>query len=489
MRPHLVIFNPDQFRADAVAHLGNPASQTPVLDRLVREEAVSFGDAFCQNPVCTPSRCSFMTGWYPHVRGHRTMFHMLRPDEPLLLENLKSAGYRVWWGGKNDLVPGQLGWSRCCHERAEPSPGLRPNLHRDQRWRGEPGGDNWYSFYAGRLETAPGEVYRDSDWDYVEQAVRWIRGYRREEPFCLFLSLGYPHPPYGVEEPWYSAVDRRRVPPRVPTPESWERLPSLMEGLVEGQGLRGWTEDRWAELRATYLGMCGRIDHQLGMVIDALKARGVYDETALFFLSDHGDYTGDYGIVEKAQNTFQDCLTRVPFVVKPPRSVPVRPRVSGALVELVDFPATVESLAGISPGHTHFGRSLLPILAGAADEHRDAVFCEGGRLHGERHCMELESADQQRPDGLYYPRLKLQRSEGPAHTKAVMCRTRTHKLVMRLYEPDELYDLRDDPRELDNRIDDPALCAVRAALTERLARFALETGDVVPHDPDQRSFA
>jgi arylsulfatase A-like enzyme len=349
--------------------------------------------------------------------------------------------------------------------------------------------DNWYSFYAGRLDTGPGEVYRDSDWDNVAQAVDWIRGYRREEPFCVFLSLGYPHPPYGVEDPWYSSVDRGRVPPRVPTPGSWDRMPALMKGLVEGQGLRGWTESRWAELRATYLGMCGRIDHQLGLVVDALRARGVYDDTALFFFSDHGDYTGDYGIVEKAQNTFQDCLARVPFVIKPPARLGARAGVRDALVELVDFPATVEAIAGITPAHTHFGRSLVPVLRGETDGHRDAVFCEGGRLHGERHCMELESVENQEPHGLYYPRLALQRSEGPEHTKAVMCRTRTHKLVMRLYESDELYDLASDPRETDNRIDDPALAGVRQALAGRLARHYLETGDAVPHEPDRRTFA
>ena len=185
----------------------------------------------------------------------------------------------------------------------------------------------------------------------------------------------------------------------MPAPESWAALPSMLKGLVEAQGLHGWTEERWAELRATYYGMCGRVDHQFGLVVEALRQRGLYDDTALFFFSDHGDYTGDYGLVEKTQNTFEDCLTRVPFVVKPPRSVPVRPRVCDALVELVDFPATVEALAGITPRHTHFGRSLLPLVAGTAGEHRDAVFCEGGRLRGERHCMELESADQQTPEG------------------------------------------------------------------------------------------
>ena len=90
-RPHLIIFNPDQWRGDTLAHLGHPAVQTPHLDRLAREDGVSFRWAFCQNPVCTPSRCSFMTGWYPHVRGHRTMFHMLRvhEGEPVLLKTLK----------------------------------------------------------------------------------------------------------------------------------------------------------------------------------------------------------------------------------------------------------------------------------------------------------------------------------------------------------------------------------------------------------------
>ncbi len=167
--------------------------------------------------------------------------------------------------------------------------------------------------------------------------------------------------------------------------------------------------------------MCARVDAQFGLVLDALKEAGIYDDTAVFFFSDHGDFTGDYGLVEKTQNTFEDCLTNVPFAIKPPAGVPVQPGVVDALVELIDFPATVEALTGIEPNHTHFGRSLLPLMAGETDEFRDAVFCEGGRIHGETHCMELESA--QDPSFLYWPRLDMQRTEGPAHTKAVMCRT------------------------------------------------------------------
>ena len=91
-RPNIIIFNPDQMRADALAHLGNSAARTPFLDDLARGEAVSFRHAYCQNPVCVPSRCSFTTGLYPHVSGHRTMAHLLREHETSIFEELKNAG-------------------------------------------------------------------------------------------------------------------------------------------------------------------------------------------------------------------------------------------------------------------------------------------------------------------------------------------------------------------------------------------------------------
>ncbi len=490
-RPHIVIFNPDQWRGDVMGHMGNPAAVTPVLDRFVETEAVAFRNAFCQNPVCTPSRCSFMTGWYPHVRGHRTMFHMLHPErgEPVLLQTLKENGYYVWWGGKNDLIPAQDGYGAFCDVKYRPAAPPRPMWEpdREAEWRGEPGSDTYYSFYVGRLETGSEGYYRDGDWANVLGAIDLIRNYHGDAPLCIYLPLTYPHPPYGVEEPFYSAIDREALPPRIPAPVGWEGKPSLLRGIWERQGLQGWPEDRWTELRAVYYGMCARLDHQFGLLMDALREAGIYDDTAVFLFADHGDFTGDYGLVEKTQNTFEDCLTRVPFIIKPPAGTPIEPGVrDDALVELVDFSATVEALTGITPGHTHFGRSLLPLLADETAAHRDAVFCEGGRLHGETHCMELESASSQVPSGLYWPRVGLQSGEGPEHTKAVMCRTADYKYVQRLYEQDELYDLRADLGELHNRIADPALAGVLAALKDRLLTFYLETADVVPHDTDQR---
>ena len=491
--PHILIFNPDQWRGDVMGHLGNPAAVTPNLDRLVESDAVSFRVAACQNTVCTPSRCSFMTGWYPHVHGHRTMHYMLRSreGEPNLLRVLREHGYFVWWGGKNDLVPGQDGYDQHCDIKYRPERPPKPMwmTDREQEWRGEPGSDTYYSFYVGRLDTGGEEIYYDGDWANVLGAIDFIRHAPQDQPLCIFLPLTYPHPPYGVEDPWYSLIDRSRVPARAPTPEDWSAKSSLLHAIYQAQNLQGWTEERWQELRAVYYGMCARLDHQFGLLIDALKEAGLYDDTAVFVFADHGDYTGDYGIVEKTQNTFEDALVRVPFIVKPPRDVPVAARVSEALVELVDFPATVYDLAGIEPGYWHFGRSLVPVLTGETDEHRDAIFSEGGRLKGERQAMELPSvAGREDPSvSLYWPRIKHQISDdAPWHTKAAMCRTREFKYIRRLYEQDELYDLRRDPQELHNLIDDPAYAEVLRTLKERMLTWYMETADVVPFDIDRR---
>jgi arylsulfatase A-like enzyme len=498
-KPHILIFNPDQWRGDVLGHVGNPAAVTPNLDRLVEREAVSFRHAFCQNPVCTPSRCSFMTGWYPHVRGHRTMHHMLHVEhgEPNLLRTLKDNDYFIWWGGKNDLVPGQHGFDDVCdikfqateedYERWGHTP--RPDLHRTADWRGEPGSDTYYSFYAGLLETGENDIYCNDDWARILGAIDFIRQYDGDKPLCIYLPLQFPHPPYGVEEPWFSMIDRSKLPDRSPAPRDWTGKPMILEGIWERRNMQGWSEERWQELRATYYGMCARVDHQFGLIMEALRDSGAYDDTAVFFFPDHGDFTGDHGLPEKTENTFEDCLTNVPLIVKPPKGTPVEPRVSDALVELIDFPATVYELTGIEPGYTQFGRSLLPLMAGETDEHRDAVFCEGGRLKGEVQASEIESFQRfdDPTESLYWPCIVLQVSEErPYHGKGAMCRTKTAKYVRRLYEQDELYDLENDPGELHNCVEDPAYARLLAQLRERLLTWYQETCDVVPMDTDQR---
>ncbi len=499
-KPNIVIFNPDQWRGDVLGHVGNSAAITPNLDELVRKEGVSFTNTFCQNPVCTPSRCSFMTGWYPHVKGHRTMHFMLHSEkgEPNLLKILKDEGYFVWWGGKNDLVPGQFGYKQHCDVKYAPKREdlerwgfqFRKSLHFDNSWRGEEGSDTYYSFFMGKLDKGSADVFMDMDWGMILGVVDFIHDYDQKSPFCLFLPLGNPHPPYGVEDPWFSQINRKHLPPRVKAPQSWERKPSILKGIHEKQNMQGWSEDRWNELRATYYGMIARLDYQFGLITTALKEQGLYDDTVIFFFGDHGDFAGDYGLVEKTQNTFEDCLTHVPFIIKPPKSLQVKPGNCNTLVELIDFPATVYDLLDLNPKYYHFGRSLLPLIKGEIDSHRDAVFCEGGRLRGETQAMEresLSSSKKRQYRSQYWPRLSLQiTDEGPYHSKATMCRTNKYKYVRRLYEMDELYDLENDPSELINLIDDASYQHVLNTLKERMLTWYMETCDVVPFEIDER---
>ncbi len=487
-KPNIIFFNPDHYRTDVLGHMGNAGAVTPNLDKMVAEDAVSFRNNFCQAGVCTPSRCSFMSGLYPHTRGYRTMFHMLQAHDPMLLRELKDAGYFVWWGGKNDVVPAQNGFDAYCDVKyTDPKPKQR-DFHSDQTWRGDPEDDTFYSFFKGKIDVPEGEEFYDSDWSNVLGAIEQLKNLPDDDrPFCIHLPLMSPHPPLAVEEPYFSMIDRDKVLPRIPEPEDWSGKASMLKGICENRRLASWSDERWTELRAVMYGMCARLDAQFGMIIKTLKEIGEYDNTAIFFYSDHGAYVGDYGIVDLSQNTFEDVLTKVPFIVKPPKNVAVKPGVRNCLTEMIDFKATVEDICGIKSTHSQFGKSLLPIIAGEKNKLRDAVFCEGGRLHGERHCAELEyKSGHTDPNDMYYPRLILQASEGPEHTKAAMCRTEKYKYVKRLYEQDEFYDLEKDPQELKNEINNADYTDEIIKLKERTLQWYMETCDIVEFESDER---
>ena len=485
-RPNIIIFNPDQMRADALSHLGNPASRTPFLDRFAETEAVSFRNAFCQNPVCVPSRCSFTTGLYPHVSGHRTMAHLLRTHETSIFEELKNAGYYVWMNARNDLVAGQVPGLMERHAteiyyggQSEAAPG--PEVS-----RGEPGSKNYYSFYGGRLGLdQEGRNYSPDDED-VDAAIARIRNKPKDQPLCLFLGLTYPHPPYQVEEPYFSAIDRTKLPPRV-KPENLHGKADIEAAIRKNQGMESYTEADWDELRAVYLGMCMKVDDQFRKLVDALKEAGEYDNSAIFFFSDHGDFTGDYGLSEKAQNTFEDCLTNVPFLIKPPKGTPLDPGVSESLVELVDFYATAMDFAETEPCHTHFGRSLRSVLSDRGTPVRDFVTCEGGRNADETHCDEFHANGPRgtMPFHPYWPRHFAQ-TDPDAHAKGFMIRNAEWKLVSRPNGKDELYDLREDPKEMTNLYGEDSVRDVVRELREKQLLWLMETADVVPFDYDRR---
>jgi len=469
--PNIVLFIPDQWRGKDVGCLGNSVIRTPNADRLAAE-GVAFSRCFAQNTVCVPSRCSFMTGWYPHVRGHRTMNHMLAPGEPFLLKQLMDRGYYVWWGGKNDVVRVEDQES-VCHVRYRVAPG---EADRARPPAMTPADRLFYSHYRGKVADHP--VVSNDD-ALVNAAIAFLRS-KPPEPFCICLTLHNPHVPFQVEEPYFSMYDRNSLPPLIPRPA--DGMKSRHMALIrERMGLDALNEDDFREILAVYYGMITKTDEALGRLMDGLREAGVWDDTAVFVFSDHGEYAGDYHMVEKSQNAFEDDLTRVPLIIKFPSWIDV-PRREGpvdALVELIDFYATVEQLAGLPKRHTHFGKSLIPLCTGQTGRHRDAVFCEGGALAHEPHTHETRVGR----DHVYWPRLSVQNDDLEAHGKGVMVRTREWKYIRRLYEPDELYDLTNDPDELRNVAGDPQYAHIVREMTERLATWYMETVDAVPFEP------
>lgn len=487
MRPNIVIFNPDQMRADALAHLGNPASSTPFLDSFARTEAVSFRNAFCQNPVCVPSRCSFFTGRYPHVNGHRTMQYLLHEGDETLLSQLKSAGYYVWMNDRNDLLAGQIPGLMEKHAdevflsgHVKKAPGPEKDLRADRNDK------NYYSHFEGRLGLDEEGKNYCADDESVDAAIERIRNPKSDQPFCMFLGLFYPHPPYAVEEPYYSLIDRKKLPQRAGIGTN----KPLMEKLLrENMRMDAYTEEDWDELRACYLGMCRKIDDQFARLCQALKDAGQYDNTAIFFFSDHGDYTGDYDLPEKAQNTFEDCLTRVPLLIKPPKGEGLDAGISDSLAELVDFYATAMDYAGVEPNQDHFGKSLRPIIENRETELRDCVFCEGGRLPHEYQCDEYHAAAGKNgkiPTGsLYWPRQTAQ-TDPDAHCKATMIRDHRYKYIHWQNGQHEFYDLKSDPREENNIFGSNAAEAELPRLRMRMLDWYQQTCDVVPREYDRR---
>ncbi len=393
---NFIYFIPDELRAESTGCYGHPLAQTPNLDALAAH-GTRFEQCHVQHTVCTPSRCSLMTGWYAHVRGHRTLWHLLRPDEPNLLRSLRQAGYDVRWYGKNDLLTSESLAASVSEARTlGSSPFNFPVL--------SPQDPRYYTFLAGAYDRP---LEEHSDYANLMAAVRYLKS-GPQQPFFLYLPLTLPHPPYGAPEPWHSLVDPAALPAL--RPADLPGKPEHFARIRASRRLEALDDSLFRQLNAIYLGMTTFIDHLLGLLLDALAESGLEEETAVFFFSDHGDYAGDYGLVEKWPSGLEDVLTRVPLVARIPGGAAGHS--VGEQVELFDVMATTLELAGIPAGHTHFARSLLPQLGGQPGDPQRAVFAEGGYARHEAHCFE---GDPQRdapfatdPLQIYYPKAQVQ---------------------------------------------------------------------------------
>lgn len=489
-KPNVVFFMPDSYRGDVLGHQGNAAAVTPHLDAIVRDDAVSYTRAFAQNPVCTPSRCSFMTGWYPHVHGHRSMRNMLKEHEPNFMDVLRREGYFVWWGGKNDLfrVETKEDYLKHCDVKFTPTkehatmPAHRntPALPEDDSRHGA-----YYHGVFPRDESAEG-VW-DGDRGCVNGAVEFLKNRPTEQPFFLYLPLTNPHPAYRVEEAYYEQIDVSKIAARIPTPGKEANHPMVLESLRKEFEAENISEELWREVKRIYYAMCTKIDDLFGKIVTTLKEQGLYDDTIIVFFSDHGDFTGDYALPEKTHHTMQDCLVRVPLVIKPQKGVEVAPGNRAHLTELLDITATLYDLMDIDPRYTYQGKSLRASLSGAEDMLHDAVFAEVGGRQNEVGYVNSE-VDSLPPKSFYGRQASAVRPFHYRGSHAVMCRTDDYKYVRRFYSGEhELYDLVNDPEEMQNLSGKQEFAPIENMMAIRLLDFFMETSDVMPQEGDSRA--
>lgn len=463
-RPNIVLFMPDEMRADALACYGNPVTKTPNFDRLAKD-GTRFANCHVQFPVCGASRCSLLTGWPTSVRGHRSLYYYLRPDEPNLFRYLKQSGYDVFWFGKNDALAAQTFydsvtyWSRGASQE-KPTRSITPNI-------------------TSMLHGKGGDRRETLDYSIVRSAIEIIQRKEADRPFCLFLAMEGAHPPYTAPADFYSmyspaSVDNL-ISPDLP------KKPNYQKEMRRRYRLDRMSDQQLRIVRAVYYGKVSYSDWLLGEVMEALKKNGHTNDTAVMLLSDHGDYAGDYGLTEKWPSGLEDCLTHVPLILKAPGGK--TKHTVNEMTELYDVMATCLGLAGVAARHTHFARDLTPQLTGEAGDPNRAAFAEGGYNIYEPQCFEPVSAVSNE----YTPKVRLQNELPETVSRSAMVRTQTHKLIWRAQGQKELYDVIQDPGLTRNLIGESSVSAVQRDLQIRLMEHFMNTSGVAPMDKDSRS--
>ena len=507
-RPNFLCFVTDQQRADHWGGGGNPVIRTPNLDRLAAE-GLTFDRAYVANPLCMPARATLFTGLTPRAHTVRTNGIPLPYATPTMTEALRAAGYRTHGIGKIHLrpfgipngtepaeldpadFPESLPMWLSNRVTALPSPyyGLE-NVefvggHGHWVWgdyvrflrAAHPEGERLLSREAGLpaksgaeqawISAIPDELH-NSTW-IGERAAAFLRAQAgRPEPFFLWCSFPDPHHPYCPPRPWAGMYDPAGVPMPARREGELDSLPPHFRRTFE-QGLRlsgrmaptRIADDQLRDILALTYGMISLVDREVGRVLQALDETGLRESTVVVFMSDHGDMMGDHWMLNKGPFHF-DGLLRLPFVWSWPRRSSRGAR-AAALASQLDFAPTILDLAGLpipegpAPRQPEAplvpapwpGRSLVPILTGAAPAVRNAVVIEN---------------DED------YLGLRLRTLV-----------TETHQLT--LYggqEYGEMFDLREDPSQLHNLWACPSHRPLREQLSQQLLHALVESDSALP---------
>lgn len=486
-KPNILYIMADQHRADYLACAGHPTLKTPNLDKLAAQ-GVRFSQAYVQAPVCGGSRMSFYSGRYAFSHGAYYNNYPLRIDEKTMGDYLRPEGYRVALVGKTHMRPdmetcARLGLDpdsadgvlmrQCGFEPVERDDGLHPDQMLDpnlayNRYLKEQGydGKNPWHEYANAAEGENGELLsgwflrnarrparvkeEHSETAYMtDRAMDFIRE-TPDRPWCLHLSYIKPHWPYMAPAPYHDMygpedmLDANRA-----EDERADCNPVLAAFMQHEESVNFSKDEVRRTVIPTYMGLISQIDHHLGRLRAFLEETGQAENTIIVYTSDHGDYLGDHWLGEK--DLFHDEIMRVPMIVYDPRSQAnaTRGQTISEFIEAIDLaPSFLDWSGGEAQSHRLEGRSIAPLLQGARpDDWRKAVYADS--------CFALRDARKDlglEPDG----------------ARAFMVRTTEWKYMRFEQHPPVLYDLRNDPKELNDLGRSNAHAEVRAEMDRLL---------------------
>lgn len=491
-RPNILFIMADQQRGDAYGFSGRKI-KTPHLDRLAAS-GTRFENCITPCVVCQPARSSILTGMLPLTHGVIDNGVDLRPSvgDQSFAAALGQSGYATGLIGKAHFATCQTfeptGTPECKFSSADFGPDwFGPYMgieHVELTTMGHwhkirppvvpPSGqhyEHWFfdvvagqeGFELWKSETRPGTgaaqtwnsglpvAWHNSTW-VADEALKYMHTRDADKPFCLWVSFPDPHHPFDCPDPWNLLHRPEEVDLPVEGTKDLERRPWWHKASLENepnltdpvlkkfraQGSRcpDQTEEQLREMIANYYGMISLIDHNVGRLLSALESMGIADDTIVFYTSDHGDLLGDHGLYLKGPTPYEGLLN-VGLLASGP-GVPSGKVVSDP-VSTLDLAATFCDYAGTSLSPEAQSESIRPLIEG--DATRDVAYNEWN--------------------------VNASRCGVPLNLRTV--RTKTAKLTLELESgAGEMYDLANDPYEMQNLFDDPGYAAMRAELTDMI---------------------
>ncbi|MCL4832416.1 MAG: sulfatase-like hydrolase/transferase [Caldilineaceae bacterium] len=382
-RPNILIIYTDQQRWDGVRANGNPDIHTPHLDRLVAD-GVNFDRCFVQNPVCMPSRVSFLTGQYPSTLGI-THMGVPVPEETVTLPRLLYPyGYRSANIGKLHFLPHANRDHRTHHPdygfdhlEISDEPGTYEDAYRAWVRRKAPDQlphisvglapltEVWYDIMkvkdhgqhpAERFPKRPVPTRCSDDVTQAafvaEQSIEFMRQQSRSgQPFLCIASIYSPHSPWVAPQQYFDLYDPEKL-----------TLPTFPPEVDSQRGPDNYDDAELRLARQGYYGQISEVDHQTGRMLAALDELGIAEETIVVFTSDHGEWLGEHLKYGKSYPAHDQC-SRVPLIVRWPGQIAAGRALHG-LTEAVDvLPTLLECIGAQIPPHLQ-GVSLWQNLLG-----------------------------------------------------------------------------------------------------------------------------